>query len=140
MREVDSTGTLKTGEKALAALRKRKLIGQKWVFIVSVESIMPDQFIRKGQWFSVEKGPSFSISLEKPETDLTADMIASYAQIYFGTQLGMITHFLSCRGSWKTATFKKYNFEAAGVPTNGGAFHPLLKVREEFRNIFLEMG
>ena len=29
MREVDSTGTLKAGEKALADLRKRKLIVQK---------------------------------------------------------------------------------------------------------------
>lgn len=44
------------------------------------------------------------------------------------------------RGTWKTANFKKYNFEAMGIPTNGGALHPLLKVREEFRNIFLEMG
>jgi len=43
-------------------------------------------------------------------------------------------------GSWKTANFKKYNFEAEGIPTNGGALHPLLKVREEFRNIFMEMG
>ena len=30
MREVDSTGTLKAGEKALAELRKRKLIVQKY--------------------------------------------------------------------------------------------------------------
>jgi len=44
------------------------------------------------------------------------------------------------RGLWKTSTFKKYNFEAEGIPPNGGAFHPLLKVREEIRNIFLEMG
>lgn len=44
------------------------------------------------------------------------------------------------RGSWKTSTFKKYNFDAEGIPTNGGALHPLLKVREEIRNIFLEMG
>jgi phenylalanyl-tRNA synthetase alpha subunit len=43
-------------------------------------------------------------------------------------------------GAWKTSTFKKYNFEAEGIPTNGGALHPLLKVREEIRNIFLEMG
>lgn len=43
-------------------------------------------------------------------------------------------------GKWKTSTFKKYNFEAEGIPTNGGALHPLLKVREEMRNIFLEMG
>jgi phenylalanyl-tRNA synthetase alpha chain len=43
-------------------------------------------------------------------------------------------------GAWKTSTFKKYNFDAEGIPSNGGALHPLLKVREEFRNIFLEMG
>jgi len=103
LREVDSTGTLKTGEKALAELRKRKLIVQ-----------------RKGQWFTVKKGSAFSTSIAKPETDLTIDMLAT--------------------GSWKTSTYKKYNFEAEGLPTNGGALHPLLKVREEFRNIFLEMG
>jgi len=103
LREVDSTGTLRAGEKALAELRKRKLIVQK-----------------KGQWFTVAKGPAFSTSIEKPETDLTVDMISS--------------------GSWKAAKFKKYNFEADGMPPNGGAHHPLLKVREEIRNIFLEMG
>ncbi|KAI0796614.1 phenylalanine-tRNA ligase [Abortiporus biennis] len=103
LQEVDSTGTLKSGEKALAELRKRKLIVQ-----------------RKGQWFTVEKGKNFSTSTAKPETDLTVDMLTS--------------------GAWKTSTFKKYNFEAEGIPTNGGAFHPLMKVREEIRNIFLEMG
>ncbi|GBE79530.1 Phenylalanine--tRNA ligase alpha subunit [Sparassis crispa] len=103
LREVDSTGTLKAGEKALAELRKRKLIAQK-----------------RGQWFTVKKGPSFSTSIAKLETDLTIDMLTS--------------------GSWKTAQYKKYNFEAEGMPPNGGAFHPLLKVREEIRNIFLEMG
>ncbi|KAK0490847.1 phenylalanine-tRNA ligase [Armillaria novae-zelandiae] len=99
LQEIESTGTLKTGEKILADLRKRKLIIQ-----------------RKGQWFTVSKGPEFSTSTAKPETDLTAD----YANI--------------------TAKFKKYNFEAEGIPTNGGALHMLLKVREEIRNIFLEMG
>ena len=43
-------------------------------------------------------------------------------------------------GAWKNAVFKKYNFEAEGLQLNGGALHPLLKVREEIRNIFLEMG
>ncbi|EIN10409.1 hypothetical protein PUNSTDRAFT_51050 [Punctularia strigosozonata HHB-11173 SS5] len=103
MREVDSTGSLKAGEKALADLRKRKLIVQK-----------------KGQYFTVQKGPSFSTIIAKLETDLTVDMLTS--------------------GTWKTASFKKYNFDAEGAPPNGGAFHPLLKVREEIRNIFLEMG
>lgn len=35
MREVDSTGSLKGGEKALAALRKRKLIAQKYVAVLT---------------------------------------------------------------------------------------------------------
>jgi len=101
--EVDSSGTLKAGEKTLADLRKRKLITQ-----------------RKGQWFTVHKGSNFSTSTTKPETDLTVEMLTS--------------------GAWKTSNFKKYNFQAEGIPTNGGALHPLLKVREEIRNIFLEMG
>ncbi|KAJ3812150.1 hypothetical protein F5876DRAFT_38085 [Lentinula aff. lateritia] len=103
LQEVELTGDLKSGEKVLADLRKRKLVVQ-----------------RKGQWFTVHRGVNFSTSIAKPETDLTAEMIAS--------------------GTWKTSTFKKYNFEAEGIPPAGGALHPLLKVREEIRNIFLEMG
>jgi phenylalanyl-tRNA synthetase alpha chain len=37
-------------------------------------------------------------------------------------------------------SFKDYNFQAEGKPTEGGYLHPLLKVRTEFREIFLEMG
>ncbi|PVG03460.1 putative FRS2-phenylalanine--tRNA ligase beta chain, cytosolic [Serendipita vermifera] len=103
MKEIATTGTLRAGDKALAELKKRKLITQ-----------------RKGQWYTVSKGPEFSTSTVKPETDLTTEMITS--------------------GSWKTSTYKQYNFDAEGVPPSGGALHPLLKVREEFRNIFLEMG
>ena len=50
------------------------------------------------------------------------------------------TQFVFYSGTWKSAHFKKYNFEAEGIYPNGGALHPLLKVREEMRNIFLEMG
>ncbi|KAF7292348.1 Phenylalanine-tRNA ligase [Mycena chlorophos] len=103
MLEVQSTGTLKTGDTVLADLRKRKLIVQ-----------------RKAQWFTVAKGSNFSTSTAKPETDLTVEMLTS--------------------GAWKTSTFKKYNFDAEGAPTTGGSLHPLLKVREEIRSIFLEMG
>ena len=51
-----------------------------------------------------------------------------------------LDNFISLSGAWKSAQFKKYNFEAEGIYPNGGALHPLLKVREEMRNIFLEMG
>ncbi|CAD6884588.1 unnamed protein product [Tilletia controversa] len=71
-------------------------------------------------YFSIAKGPAFALHVEKLETDLTAEMISS--------------------GAWKKAPFKKYNFDAEGAVPAHGALHPLLKVREEFRNIFFEMG
>lgn len=74
----------------------------------------------KIMWFSVQKGPAFALSLHKLATDLTKDMLHN--------------------GAWKGMEFKAYNYNAAGLPTQGGHLHPLLKVREEFRHIFLEMG
>lgn len=84
-------------------LRKRKLI--KMQKVIS---------------FKIEKGTKFALEIQKEETDLTADMIAS--------------------GAWKTANFKPYNFKALGADQNAGALHPLNKVRHEFRQIFFEMG
>jgi len=43
-------------------------------------------------------------------------------------------------GSWQGAAFKPYNFAAKGKDVAGGHLHTLLKVREQFRLIFLEMG
>lgn len=74
----------------------------------------------KRTWFSVKKGRAFALNLHKLATDLTADVVQSK--------------------SWQNLQFKAYNFDAAGLPTQGGHLHPLLKVREEFRQIFLEMG
>jgi phenylalanyl-tRNA synthetase alpha subunit len=70
--------------------------------------------------FYLTKGPEFSVSISKPETDLTPEMIA--------------------QGTWKSKQFKDYNLGALGVPPPCGHLHPLLKVRSEFRQIFLEMG
>lgn len=70
--------------------------------------------------FLLAKGPEFSTTISKPETELTPEMIAS--------------------GSWKTLTFKPYNFDAMGISLPSGHLHPLMKVRAEFRQIFLDMG
>ncbi|KAH8925485.1 hypothetical protein BT69DRAFT_1120862 [Atractiella rhizophila] len=70
--------------------------------------------------FGIKKGEKFSTTIEALETDVTMELLAS--------------------GAWKTANFKKFNFEAEGVVPASGALHPLMKVREEFRNIFFEMG
>lgn len=34
---------------------------------------------RKLLWFTVQKGPAFTTSIEKPETDLTVEMLQSCA-------------------------------------------------------------
>ncbi|XP_045767572.1 phenylalanine--tRNA ligase alpha subunit [Maniola jurtina] len=70
--------------------------------------------------FVLTKGPQFATSIRKLETDLTTEMLLT--------------------GSWKQLQFKQYNFDALGQPPECGHLHPLLKVRSEFREIFLEMG
>lgn len=89
--------------KTLAELKKRKLL---------VESVI--------KYMLVGKGPDFSLTIEKPETDLTTNLLLS--------------------GDWKDKKFKEYNFNSLGVSPERGHLHPLLKVREQFRQIFLEMG
>lgn len=68
----------------------------------------------------VSKGSTFSTNISKQETELSPEMISS--------------------GSWRDRPFKPYNFLARGVLPDSGHLHPLLKVRTQFRQIFLEMG
>ncbi|KAJ8119450.1 hypothetical protein ONZ43_g3595 [Nemania bipapillata] len=73
--------------------------------------------------FNIEKGPKFALEIVKEETDLTDEMLAN--------------------GSWKTATFKPYNFNALGADQHTGALHPLMKelgFEEMATNRFVESG
>ena len=70
--------------------------------------------------YDVTKGRNFSTKVEKLETELTSEMIL--------------------KETWKSLKFKEYNFKAKGILPEKGHLHPLLKVRQEFRQIFLEMG
>jgi phenylalanyl-tRNA synthetase alpha chain len=71
--------------------------------------------------FILVKGPSYAPTRgSKAATDLTREMLVD--------------------GSWQTNTFKKYNFNATGREPLAGQQHPLLKVRQEFREMFLELG
>uniref|UniRef100_A0A8U7NZQ4 Phenylalanine--tRNA ligase alpha subunit n=1 Tax=Corvus moneduloides TaxID=1196302 RepID=A0A8U7NZQ4_CORMO len=72
----------------------------------------------KSYW--IRKGSAFSTAVARPETELTPEMIAT--------------------GSWRQLPFKPYNFSSLGLPPACGHLHPLLKVRSELRQIFLEMG
>lgn len=70
--------------------------------------------------FEVTKGKNFSTKIEKLEVELTPEMLHN--------------------DSWKNIKFKELNINAQGVQPSSGHLHPLLKVRTEFRKIFLEMG
>ncbi|CAL7938970.1 unnamed protein product [Xylocopa violacea] len=72
------------------------------------------------KFVQLKKGPNFRTKVEKPETELTADLLVN--------------------GAWKNKKFKPYNFAALGATLEVGHLHPLMKVRSEFRKIFLEMG
>lgn len=98
-----ANGSIVLASNVVAEYKKRKLLQE-----VTTKS------------FILSKGPEFSTTLTKLETDLTVEMLAS--------------------GLWKDLKFKAYNFDALGAPPTRGHLHPLLKVRTEFRQIFLEMG
>ena len=71
---------------------------------------------RKVISYIVRKGPRWALGIPLEVTDLTVAMLQD--------------------GSWESAKFKPYNFNALGEPQHAGALHPLNKVREEFRKIF----
>lgn len=71
-------------------------------------------------YFKMFKGPQFKPKFAKLKADLTAEMLAS--------------------GGWRTEALKEYNFNAMGAAVGGGYFHPLFKVRAEFKRILMGMG
>lgn len=71
--------------------------------------------------FELSRGPSYAPARSaKAVADITREMLAD--------------------GSWQGQSFKRYNFRSAGRDPAGGQLHPLLKVRQEFREMFLELG
>ena len=72
------------------------------------------------KYYEVAKGPNFSLSIEKLETEITTDLLKD--------------------DKWKTKQFKKYNYNTLGAEIKNSALHPLLRVRTQFREIMLELG
>lgn len=75
---------------------------------------------RKLTWYSVQKGPKFALKRRDVATDLSQELLQS--------------------GKWREVDFKKYLLTVEPKQEPSGAFHPLMKVRTEFRKILLEMG
>jgi phenylalanyl-tRNA synthetase alpha chain len=71
------------------------------------------------KYFSITKGLSWGVT-EEMQPHLSAEQIVD--------------------GSWEKVKLKPLNFDACGLTIPSGFLHPLMKVREEFRQIFLELG
>eukprot|EP00465_Bigelowiella_longifila_P015934 CAMPEP_0185265922 /NCGR_PEP_ID=MMETSP1359-20130426/29306_1 /TAXON_ID=552665 /ORGANISM="Bigelowiella longifila, Strain CCMP242" /LENGTH=333 /DNA_ID=CAMNT_0027855477 /DNA_START=18 /DNA_END=1019 /DNA_ORIENTATION=+ len=77
--------------------------------------------MKKSAWLAVMKGAKFSAQAKvKTETDITQELLQS--------------------NRWERTEFKAYNMTAEPQTAPVGVFHPLLKMRTEFRQILLEMG
>ncbi|KAL8871374.1 MAG: hypothetical protein Q9198_007432, partial [Flavoplaca austrocitrina] len=100
--------------KVLSDLRKRKLVTMQKVIT-----------------FEIKKGPKFSREFVKEETDLTADMLATWVTIKTYSILWKLIYTHS--GTWKTVKLKPYNFNAMGAPTMSGALHPCTPRRSDVR-------
>ncbi|OHS96136.1 phenylalanyl-tRNA synthetase, alpha subunit family protein [Tritrichomonas foetus] len=75
------------------------------------------------KWFGIKKASSYVTNmslLRRRVAELTEEMVKS--------------------GEWKDVDFAPLNFNALGSKISCGHEHPLLKVRYEFRQIFLQMG
>jgi len=136
-------------EKLLAELRKRKLVEKKCVLLLALSACSQAdvaRYARSQEVVLLLGREGRQLGDDDPEA---RDRPDGRAPQLVRLPLSALPHSLSrlvdsvappCSGEWEKAAFKKYNFEAEGAPTFGGALHPLMKVREEFRNIFFETG
>ncbi|XP_022747034.1 phenylalanine--tRNA ligase alpha subunit, cytoplasmic isoform X2 [Durio zibethinus] len=87
-----------------------------------INSLKARKLIVAQTWkgYSVRKGPNYASKRKKVATDLTRENLQ--------------------RGDWKELEFKEYNFNAKGPLADAGHLHPLLKVKQQLKNIFLQMG
>jgi phenylalanyl-tRNA synthetase alpha chain len=81
------------------------------------------KLVREEKWkeYELTKGPEFALERKVLPADLTKEMMNE--------------------GTWKGQTFKAYNLvPGAGAQPSSGHVHPLLKVRQAFREIFFSLG
>ena len=107
---------------AREALRRLRAGGDHGVGKDEVAKLKKRKLVRaeKARYYVLGRGEKFALERRQQLIDLSQELIAS--------------------GAWREMDVKEYNFDALGVPPAGGHLHPLLKVREQFRQIFLQMG
>lgn len=117
LRVADPASVKDTVLEQLEAVKQQKPVDPKEVAALGKRKLVAKKTLA---YFTISKGPSFSPVFKKQEAELTWEMLGT--------------------GAWKDCDLKAYNFDALGAPVGGGYFHPLLKVRAEFRRILMGMG
>lgn len=105
-----ASGSTSISEDELKNLKRRKLV---------------QQVTRKS--YKITKGAEFQPKRVRKMADITKEMLGNKDEMTPGSH-------------WSELTFKPVNLKAMGAPVLGGNFHPLLKVRAEFRRILMNMG
>jgi phenylalanyl-tRNA synthetase alpha chain len=77
--------------------------------------------------YKITKGPDFKPKRVRKMADLNKSMLGSKGDMAEGSH-------------WTDLEFKSVNLKSMGALTLGGTYHPLLKVRAEFRRILMDMG
>jgi phenylalanyl-tRNA synthetase alpha chain len=104
------SSSITLSEEDLKNLKKRKLV---------------QQLTRKS--YKITKGSDYRPKRIKKVAELTKDMLGNKADMQAGSH-------------WTDLSFRSINLKSMGAPVHGGNYHPLLKVRAEFRRILMEMG
>jgi phenylalanyl-tRNA synthetase alpha chain len=110
LQQVQSTSGQGLNTNDLNNLKKRKLV---------------QQVTRKS--YRITKGVDFREKRVRKVADLTKAMLGKKEEMEEGAH-------------WSDLSFKSVNLNAMGAPVAGGNFHPLMKVRAEFRRILMDMG
>ena len=104
--------------ETLRKVQRGEMIEQK-----TTEALKKRKLIKEEKWkeYELTKGAEFALERKVLPADLTKEMMNE--------------------GSWKGQEFKAYNLvPGAGAQPASGHVHPLLKVRQAFREIFFSLG
>lgn len=93
--------------------------------------------------YRIEKGAEYNEVRRRRYADISREMLGNKSEVglMWNVRCGCLIFSQMAEGThWSDASFKSVNLTAMGAAIQGGSFHPLLKVRAEFRRILMEMG
>ncbi|MBU7046581.1 MAG: phenylalanine--tRNA ligase subunit alpha [Theionarchaea archaeon] len=98
----------------------------------------------EGKWKKVletlEKRKLVETRLTSTTTLSFSDQFSDINQFEIVDEVSIVTPKMLADGSWRSFKFKQYNIHTLSKDTPTGKIHPLMKILQETRKVFLEMG